>query len=101
MAGSYKLLFHTVGAPNFLLPLRDQQDALAELREPRMERAIGVIYKPETERYSRYFYAQLPSQFDMVLHFDETRALEPLEQTSHWETDAQQEEAPETYPSAL
>lgn len=101
MAGSYELLFHTVGAPNFLLSLRDQQDALAGLREPRMERAIGVIYKPETERYSHYFYSQLASQFDAVLQFDKTRALEPLERTSHWETEAQQEEAPETYPSAL
>lgn len=100
MAGSYELLFHLVGAPNFLLPLRDQQEALAGLREPRMQRAIGVIYRPETERYSHYFYAQLPSQFDAVLHFDETRALEPLERTSHWD-EAEQQEAPETYPSAL
>ena len=101
MVGSYELLFHLAGAPNFLLPLRGSHDVLAGLREPRMERAIGVIYKPETERYSHYFYAQLPSQFDAVLHFDETRALEPLERTSHWETNAEQEEAPETYPSAL
>jgi erythromycin esterase-like protein len=100
MAGSNELLFHLVGTPNFLLPLRDQQEALAGLREPRMERAIGVIYKPETERYSHYFYAQLPSQFDAVLLFDETRALVPLERTSHWD-EADQQEAPETYPSAL
>ena len=101
MVGSYEMLFHLVGAPNFLLTLRDQADDLAGLREPRMERAIGVIYKPETERYSHYFYAQLPSQFDAVLHYDETRALEPLDGASHWETPAEQQEAPETYPSAL
>lgn len=87
MAGSYEALFHLVDMPNFLLPLR----------EPRLERAIGVIYRPETERYSHYFYSQLPSQFDAVLHLDETRSLEPLEQTSQWEA----EEVPETYPSAL
>ena len=101
MIGSYEMLFHLVGAPNFLLPLRDEADALAGLYEPRMERAIGVIYKPETERYSHYFYAQLPNQFDAVLHLDETRALEPLERTSHWGGETEHEEAPETYPSAL
>jgi hypothetical protein len=43
----------------------------------RLERAIGVIYLPETERISHYFYASMPRQFDAVLHFDETRAVEP------------------------
>jgi len=56
-----------------------------------------VIYKPETERWSHYFYTRLPSQFDAVVHFDETRAVEPLERTAEWEAG----EMPETYPSAL
>ena len=43
------------------------------------ERAIGVIYRPETERLSHYFEARLPDQFDAIIHLDETRALEPLE----------------------
>ena len=55
------------------------------MREPRLERAIGVIYRPETERASHYFQARLPDQFDAVLHFDETRAVEPLERTAGWE----------------
>ena len=46
---------------------------------PRLKRAIGVLYLPESERNSRYFHARLPEQFDFVLHFDETRAVEPLE----------------------
>jgi hypothetical protein len=56
-----------------------------------------VIYRPETERLSHYFSARLPEQFDAVLHFDETRAVEPLERTATWE----QGEAPETFPSGL
>jgi erythromycin esterase-like protein len=68
-----------------------------ELRDRRLERAIGVIYLPKTERLSHYFYASLPAQFDAVLHFDETHAVEPLDQLSGWETD----DAPETYPTGV
>ena len=64
---------------------------------PRLERAIGVIYVPETERRSHYFHARLPEQFDYVLHFDNTRALEPLERTALWEAG----EVAETFPSGL
>jgi erythromycin esterase-like protein len=62
-----------------------------------LERAIGVIYLPETERVSHYFHARLSDQFDAVLHFDETRAVEPLERTGEWETG----EVPETFPSGM
>jgi len=64
---------------------------------PLLERAIGVIYRPETERWSHYFEARLPEQFDAIIHLDETHALEPLERNSEWERG----ELPETYPSAL
>lgn len=64
---------------------------------PLLERAIGVIYRPETERASHYFSALLAGQFDAVIHIDETRAVEPLERTVGWEA----AEPPETYPSAL
>jgi erythromycin esterase-like protein len=63
----------------------------------RLERAIGVIYRPETERQSHYFEATLGQQFDAVIHFDETRAVEPLEYKSVWETG----ELPDTYPWAV
>ena len=56
-----------------------------------------MIYQPRSERQSHYFHAQLPDQFDAILHFDETRAVEPLERTTAWEAG----EVPETYPSAL
>jgi predicted phosphoribosyltransferase len=63
----------------------------------RLERAIGVIYRSETERQSHYFAARLSDQFDAVLHFDETRAVKPLESTAEWEAG----EVPETFPFAV
>ncbi len=96
LPGSYEALFHEVGIPRFWLPLRDGP-AAAALRRPRLERAIGVIYRPETERISHYFNAELSAQFDAVIHLDDTRALEPLERTPGWVSG----EVPETYPTAL
>lgn len=93
--GSYEALFHETGIPNFLLTLNKREECTHALQEPRLERAIGVIYLPQSERTSHYFYAQLPQQFDLILHYDETRAVEPLERTAAWETG----EVPETYPS--
>lgn len=97
LRGSYEELFHAVGIPNCHLDLRDENDANRLLGEKRLQRAIGVIYRPETERWSHYFWARLPEQFDAMIHLDETRALEPLERTSQWD----EGELPETYPSAL
>lgn len=97
LEGSYEALFHQVGLKNFFLGLRGNDEAILGLRRPRLERAIGVIYRPETERMSHYFGARLPHQFDAVLHYDVTRAVEPLERTGLWERG----ELPETYPSAL
>ena len=88
--GSWERLFHETGSPRFLL-------APVEVGGRRLERAIGVIYRPETERLSHYFEARLSAQFDAVLHFDETRAVEPLERTSEWDAG----ELPETYPFAV
>jgi erythromycin esterase-like protein len=98
LEGSYEALFHEAGAGNFMLDLRAEGQARELLRLPRLERAIGVIYRPETERLSHYFHARLAEQFDAVLHFDETTAVEPLEQRPHWEAN---EEPPETYPSGF
>jgi erythromycin esterase-like protein/predicted phosphoribosyltransferase len=87
LAGSWEELFHERGVPRFLLEP-------AGLGGRRLERAIGVIYRPETERNSHYFHARIAQQFDVVIHIDETRALEPLERTSQWEDG----ELPETFP---
>ena len=97
LRGSYEALFHETGLGNFYLDLGGP--AGTALAEPRLERAIGVIYRPETERQSHYFEAHLARQFDAVFHYDRTRAVEPLERTPVWEHG--EAEIPETYPSAL
>jgi erythromycin esterase-like protein/predicted phosphoribosyltransferase len=97
LAGSYEALFHAVRHDRFLLILNDSDLMVQQLAAPRLERAIGVIYRPETERQSHYFGARLVEQFDTVLHFDKTRAVKPLESTEEWETG----ELPETFPFAV
>jgi erythromycin esterase-like protein len=97
MPGSYEHLFHSVGLGNFYLPLRDHGPARDVLMEERLERAIGVLYLPRTERHSHYFMAQLPRQFDAVIHINRTSAVEPLDPTSGWHSG----EPPETYPQGL
>ena len=94
---SYEALFHEVDVQNFFLRLRDDTDVATALRNERLERAIGVIYRPETELMSHYFHARLPDQFDAILHYDHTRAVEPLERTAEWEAG----EVEETFPSGL
>lgn len=95
LAGSYERLFHDAGLPSFLLRLSTPALKSA-LAGPRIERAIGVLYRPETERTSHYFTARLPEQFDLVVHVDRTRALEPLERWARHEVDL-----PETYPTGV
>ena len=97
LPGSYEDVFHQTGLGNFMLSLRPGSAAHEALLERRLERAIGVLYLPRTERQSHYFTSQLPQQFDAVIHFDTTSAVQPLEPTSHWDTG----EAPETYPIGL
>ncbi|PWT94447.1 MAG: erythromycin esterase [Blastocatellia bacterium] len=94
---SYEAAFHDVDMPRFLLPLRDTGAGSIAFSDPRLERAIGVIYLPKTERQSHYFETRLSDQFDAVLHFDETKALTPLERQPIWETG----EPPETYPTGV
>lgn len=97
LAGSYEALFHETGAPAFLLKLRGAEPLAGALNQRRLERAIGVIYLPESERVSHYFDARLADQFDAVIHIDHSRAVEPLERTSEWA----EGDLPETYPFAV
>jgi erythromycin esterase-like protein len=97
MRGSYEELFHLVGVPQFFLDLRELGEASGALHEDRLQRAVGVIYRPETERQSHYFHARLADQFDGIIHIDHTHALEPLEREALWVAG----EAPETWPSSL
>jgi erythromycin esterase-like protein len=95
-ADSHERVFRDTGRPRFLSDWR--QDGRRELRDvlarPRLERAIGVIYRPETELYSHYFEAVMAEQFDAFIWFDETRAVTPL-------TRAHGKGTPETYPFGL
>jgi erythromycin esterase-like protein len=95
LTGSYERLFHDTGMKRFFLPLRGSGGS--PVPKNLLERAIGVIYRPESERVSHYFTADLTSQFDAVYHLDETRALEPLEKHERWVAG----EVPETYPSGV
>lgn len=90
---SYEDLFHQSAIPQFFLSLRDHD----VVPHTMLERAIGVVYHPQTERQSHYFHAKLAHQFDGVIHIDTTTALEPLEKTSMWI----EGEVPEAYPSGL
>lgn len=94
--GSYEALFNELKIPNFLLLMNNPQvhDILSQQL---LERAIGVIYLPQSERASHYFYASLAKQFDAVIHFNVTNAVVPLDKTTQWE----QGELPETFPFGL
>jgi len=95
---SYESLFHELNPPAFLLRSADLSRELRErLASPRLQRAIGVVYRPEAERRSHYYYASLVRQFDAVLHIDRTRALEPLETA----TALPAPDAAETFPTGL
>ena len=93
---SHEATLHDRGSDRFWLDT-SQPEVHDLLAVPRLERAIGVIYRPHTERGSHYFEARLAEQFDAVIHLDHTRAIEPLERTSLWD----QGEPPETFPSGF
>ncbi|WP_424532881.1 erythromycin esterase family protein [Sphaerisporangium viridialbum] len=97
LADSIEELHHEAGQKEFLLSFGVAPRTAEALRKARLERAIGVIYRPQTERQSHYFRARVSEQFDAVIHIDETRAVEPLERTAQWEKG----EVPETYPFAV
>jgi len=93
---SHEALLHHVALPQYWLSLSDLS-ADHVLSQPRLERAIGVIYRPETELQSHYFQARLDQQFNVVIHVDHSRAVEPLERTALWDRG----EPAETFPSGL
>ena len=94
LAESYERIFHESGVPNLCLDLRQALNGSEGLNKPRLERAIGVIYRPETELASHYFQAVLPRQFDEYVWFDQTDAVAPFETKTL-------EEMPDTYPFGL
>jgi erythromycin esterase-like protein len=98
LPNSVEELMHETDKESFYVPMRDDDRVSADaLDDVRLGRAIGVIYRPETERQSHYFHVRPAEQFDAMIHIDNTRALEPLEVTSTWIAG----ELPETYPTGL
>lgn len=96
--GSHEALLHDVGLPAFALFPMDGGPVADVLRQPRLERAIGVVYRPQTERESHYFEARMADQFDVVLHLDRTSALAPLDADPGHEEGV---DVPDTWPSAV
>lgn len=82
--GSYEDLFHQLKYKNFMLDLNRYKEIEHYLHISRLQRAIGVIYRPETERMSHYFFTRLPYQFDTIIHLDETTAVQPLDVDQAW-----------------
>lgn len=95
--GSIEEFLHETGKTSFFVSAVISPEAAEPLSVVRLGRAIGVIYRPETERQSHYFHVRPADQFDAMIHIDRTRALEPLEPTSLWIAG----ETPETYPTGL
>jgi erythromycin esterase-like protein len=96
LRGSYEDVLHGLGGHDFWF--RTDARAIPDtLRQPRLERAIGVIYRPETERRSHYLVSRLLSQYDAVVHLDHTHAVEPLDRDPLWDAG----EPPETFPTGF
>lgn len=98
LPGSWEARLHETGAGDVIFDLPKEGALADELRQRRLQRAIGVIYRPETERFSHYFEVRLPDQFDLLIHLDTTSALHPLDKDPGWETP---EELPDTFPFEL
>ena len=92
---SYEQLMHEARRDRFLLDFAAHPDLVRRLQEPRLERFIGVVYRPETERGSHYMYASLPKQFDAFVWFDRTNPVEALP------SDERHPQVPETFPTGL
>jgi erythromycin esterase-like protein len=97
LPGSYEELFHDAGIERFLLFPRASDDLAREMLQPRLQRAIGVIYRPDTERASHYFHAKLADQFDAMIHLDQTTAIQPLAPRQPQPST----ETPETFPAGV
>ena len=90
-------MFHQTGIGDFLLLLQDNHKLAPYLYLSRLQRAIGVLYLPQSERMSHYYFSKLPEQFDAIIHIDHSHEVKPLETTGLWH----ETELVETYPTGL
>ena len=100
LPGSWEELFHATDLQRFYVTSAQLRRAVGE-KVDRLQRAIGVVYRPETERHSHYLHARIADEFDIVVHVDETRALEPLDTPSEPMAPTAQDEVPETFPTGV
>jgi len=97
LEASYEGLFHELGIDRFMYIIKNNMALQKALPLRKLERAIGVVYLPQSERRSHYFYTDIANQFDALIHIDTTDALKPLEKLSS----LPEHEAPETFPSGF
>jgi erythromycin esterase-like protein len=97
LPNSFEAIFHETELKDFYLNLQNDNATPQFLNNARLERAIGVVYRPKTERVSHYFNARLAEQFDAIVHFDQTTAVKPLDSISSWS----HKDAPETFPEGV
>jgi erythromycin esterase-like protein len=99
LADSWEALFHEVGIARFFATSADLRRAIGD-RVERLERAIGVVYRPDTERRSHYLHARLVDQFDLVVHVDRARHVDPLDPIE-LPAPVAPDEPPETFPTGM
>jgi erythromycin esterase-like protein len=100
LPGSWEELFHEAGVPTFYVRSGDMNAVIGE-RVERIQRAIGVVYRPETERRSHYLHARLADAFDIVIHIDSSRGLDPLDPIEEELAPRLADELPETFPTGV
>jgi erythromycin esterase-like protein len=100
LPGSWEELFHDAGIARFFVAGAALRRSVGE-RAERLHRAIGVVYRPETERRSHYYHARLADQYDVIVHLDETHAVRPLDHDDAGATAAETHELPETFPTGM
>lgn len=100
LPGSWEGVFHEVGLPRFALAAAQLREVVGDHGE-RLHRAIGVVYRPETERRSHYYHARLADQYDVIIHVDESDALRPLAPAAPPVAAEIEEDPPETYPTGI
>lgn len=98
---SWERAFHDTGIERFMMTSAALRNAIGSGPHERLHRAIGVVYRPETERRSHYYAARLAEQYDVIIHVDQTRAVSPLDGEDPGKSAAELHELPETFPSGM
>jgi len=100
LPGSWEELFHAAELPRFFVTAAQLRRAVGD-HVDRLQRAIGVVYRPQTERRSHYLHARLADELDLVIHIDDTRAVEPLDPLHEPPQPPAEPELSETYPTGV